>query len=133
MPEPIDASVNANQGMVTDAQVARELALAFAPLHKRAFGIAVGSAAGLLVFALTAFQLLRRPAEAPNLWLLSHYFSGYAVTWAGAFVGLAWGFVSGFVMGWFVAFARNLVLAVWMLALQTRAELSATRDFLDHI
>ena len=37
------------------------LALAFAPLHKRTFGIAVGAAAGLVVFLLTAYHLLVQP------------------------------------------------------------------------
>ena len=39
----------------------------------------------------------------------------------------------GFCAGWFVAFVRNLVMAVSLFILQTRAELDDTRDFLDHI
>ena len=37
------------------------------------------------------------------------------------------------VSGWFIAFARNLVLAASIFWIKTRAELSSTRDFLDHI
>jgi hypothetical protein len=36
-------------------------------------------------------------------------------------------------MGWFLAFCRNLLLAVKLFVVRTRAELSQTRDFLDHI
>lgn len=118
-----------------DTELSQTLSLAFQPLHKRAFGMAVGSAAGLLVFAVTAVHLLRQPAPrtAPDLTLLAEYFYGYTVSWAGAFVGLAWGFVAGFVMGWFVAFSRNLVIAVSLFIGRTRAQLEGTRDFLDHI
>jgi len=115
------------------AELSGAIALAFAPMHKRAFGIAVGTAVGLFVFLLTAFHLLVKPDPALNLWLLRQYFFGYQVTWKGAFVGGFWGFFSGFVAGWFVAFSRNLVIAVSVFVGRTRAELRATRDFLDHI
>jgi hypothetical protein len=36
-------------------------------------------------------------------------------------------------MGWFVAFCRNLAIATSIFITRTRAELSQTRDFLDHI
>ena len=39
----------------------------------------------------------------------------------------------GFVAGWFTAFVRNLVCAVWLLGVRVRADLVASRDFLDHI
>jgi hypothetical protein len=112
-----------------------ELVMAFAPLHKRAFGTALGAAAGVFMFALTAIHVLRNPepGSAMNLQLLSNYFYGYTPTWKGAFVGAFWGFVVGFVGGWFVAFCRNLVIAVSIFVTRTRAELRATRDFLDHI
>jgi hypothetical protein len=111
------------------------LALAFAPLHKRAFGTAIGIAVGLAVFAITAVHLLRNPApdEAIKLGLLREFFYGYRVSWGGALIGLAWGFAVGFIAGWFVAFCRNLVIAASIFITRTRAELQATRDFLDHI
>ena len=117
------------------AQVQAELALAFAPLHKSAFGMAIGTAVGVVVFAITAMTLLRGNPEAGSfsLWLLGQYFYGYTVSWTGAFVGLAWGMVAGFVAGWFFAFCRNFALATSMFIIRTRAELAATRDFLDHV
>lgn len=111
----------------------RDLALAFAPLHKRAFGMAVGTATGLGGFLLTAVYLVRAPQPGFRLALLAEYFYGYTVSWPGAFAALAWGFVAGFTAGWFAAFCRNLVIAVSLFVSRTRAELSATRDFLDHI
>ncbi len=116
-----------------DEGVPAKLALAFAPLHKRALGMATGTAFGILVFAVTAFHLILKPEVAVNLWLLAEYFYGYSVSWKGAFIGLFWGFVVGFVAGWFLAFCRNLVIATSVFITRTRAELQATRDFLDHI
>jgi hypothetical protein len=107
--------------------------LAFAPVHKRAFGIATGVTVGLLVFVATVLETLRNPVVPSPLRLLNEYFAGYTVSWLGAFIGLAWGIVTGFVMGWFVAFCRNLVVAASIFWIRTRAELRANRDFLDHI
>ena len=109
------------------------LQLAFAPLHKRAFGIAVGTAAGLLVALVTAYQILFVPPGTVQLELLRAYFYGYRVSWAGVAVGGAWGFAVGFIMGWFAAFCRNLAVAISVFITRTRAELGQTRDFLDHI
>ncbi len=111
----------------------RSASLLFAPLDKRAFGVAIGVAAGLVMFAITAIDLTLHSPAWTGLALLNQYFAGYSVTWKGALIGLAWGFAVGFCAGWFVAFMRNLVLAISLFILQTRAELDETRDFLDHI
>ncbi len=110
-----------------------QLTFAFAPLHKRAFGIAIGCAAGLVVFSATAIYLLRDPHPGFDLGLLRQYFAGYTVSWGGAFVGLVWGFLAGFVAGWFFAFCRNVTIGVLIFFVRTRSELAQSRDFLDHI
>lgn len=107
--------------------------LAFAPIHKRAFGVATGVAFGLAVFVLTLVEVMRDASVPSPLRLLGEYFAGYTVSPGGAFIGLLWGFGTGFVMGWFVAFCRNLAVAASIFWIRTRAELSANRDFLDHI
>ena len=119
----------------TEDPVPQALVLAFAPLHKRALGTAIGTAFGLVIFGVTAIHLIRQPApgDALRLGLLVQFFYGYDVTWLGAFIGFAWGFGVGFVAGWFVAFCRNLVIAISIFITRTRAELNATREFLDHI
>jgi hypothetical protein len=108
------------------------LELAFLPLHKRAFGTGMGVASGLLVFVLTIVHLARTGDPYP-LSLLDRYFYGYAVSVPGAFAGLFWAAVAGFVGGWFFAFCRNLAIAVSTFVIRTRAELRQMRDFLDHI
>jgi hypothetical protein len=113
-------------------EVPKPLLLVFAPLHKRAMGVAVGTVFGLLVFLATLAMTLRGGDGYP-LSLLSEYFFGYRVSGTGALIGLAWGFLSGFVFGWFFAFCRNLVIAVWLFVVRTREELAQSRDFVDHI
>lgn len=106
--------------------------LLFAPVDKRAFGVAIGTVTGLFIFAVTALDLIHG-VPLPGLRLIAQFFKGYSVTWTGALIGFAWGFGVGFCAGWFVAFTRNLALAISLFIIRTRAELSTTRDFLDHI
>lgn len=129
------------------AELPRELRLAFEPLDKRAFGLAVGVWAGLSVFGVTAYHLVldawlldhvevlsEAKYSGDTLWLLAQYFRGYDPTsLKGAAIGGLWGLWTGFVMGWFVAFARNLFVAAWLFAIRTREQLAANREFLDHI
>lgn len=111
----------------------RMAALAFAPLHKRALGTAVGVAAAIAVLTVTLLHAALQPSPAPPLYLLGQYFYGYEVSFIGAIVGAFWAFVAGFVAGWFFAFWRNFAMAAHVFVIRTRAELAQTRDFLDHI
>lgn len=113
--------------------VERALVRAFAPMHKRVLGLAVGLTAAVLVFLLTAFHVVAQPPDALSIELLAQYFYGYDVTWRGAVIGAWWAFVAGFVGGWFAAFLRNVVMGLWLMVVRVRANLAETRDFLDHI
>lgn len=114
-------------------QLPAKAALAFAPLHKRAFGTAVGLVCGALVFLVTAVATLFPNGRADFLSLLAEYFTGYSVSWRGAAIGFGWACVAGFTAGWFLAFCRNVVLAISLAYLRARMELDATRDLMDHI
>jgi hypothetical protein len=109
------------------------LALAFAPLHKRAFGIAIGATAALLVALATGIAVVRGASFTLPLDLLAQYFPGYGVSWVGAAIGAGWAALVGYAAGWLLALARNMMLALMLFAIRTRAELASTRDFLDHI
>src|SRR5690349_21182969 len=99
------------------------LNLAFKPLDKRAFGIAVGVAAGLVVAFATVMVLFHHHEGGRWLVLLSAYFYGYSISASGILIGFGWAFVLGFVGGWFVAFCRNFVFAISVFLVRTRAEL----------
>ncbi len=108
-------------------------ALAFAPIHKLAFGVACGTVFGGLLFAVTMVTVALAPEGAEFMALLDQYFYGYSLSPAGAAVGFFWGFIAGFMAGWFLAFVRNVAITVTIFAFRTKAELSQTADFLDHI
>ena len=116
-----------------ESPVISAMLYAFAPLHKGAFGVAVGAAGAVLMALLTLAGLFLPGAQDFPLWLVSQYFQGYSVTLQGVFVGALWGFVVAFIAGWFAAFCRNLALAISAFVIRTRAELDSTREFLDHI
>jgi hypothetical protein len=118
---------------VSEPPLPRELLLAFSPVHKSAFGIAIATVCALFVFGATALTILQPPGSGIRLELLAVYFRGYSVSWVGALIGAGWAAVAGFVFGWFLAFSRNLVLAISLFVIRTRAQLAETRDFLDHI
>ena len=117
----------------TEELILPVMQLAFARLHKAAFGTATGVAGALVMGAMTVMCLVVPRASAFPLGLLGEYFSGYDVSWKGVFVGMGWGFLVSFVAGWFVAFCRNLALAISAFMIRTRAEIEQTRNFLDHI
>jgi hypothetical protein len=113
-----------------------QLVYAFAPIHKLALGVASGIVMGLMLLFITLVALTINHGDGSRalyLGLLENYFAGYSVSIAGAFIGLFWGFMVGFVTGFFCAFVRNLTISLVIFALRTKAELTQTTDFLDHI
>lgn len=116
-----------------EQRVTEAVIRAFAPLDKAALGIAVGLVVGVTAALVTIADLVIDPHGRAGLYLLSEYFYGYTVSPAGALVALGWGLLVGFVAGWFLAFVRNAVMAVWLLYFRARAEWNATDDFLDYI
>ncbi len=88
-----------------------------AKLDPLALGTAVGVTAGLSLFAATGILLLKGGDNiGANLSLLVHYMPGYSVSWQGAAIALAEGFLGGFIFGWSFSTVRNfsvrLVLGV---------------------
>ena len=113
------------------AAIAPALKYVFSPVHKRALGIAFGLTCGVATALATIVQLLVAPDDGMPLALLSQFFYGYQVSWIGAVVGAFWAFIAGFVAGWFLAFMKNFVTALWMFGLRVKSSL--TQPFLDHI
>ena len=104
----------------------------FARLDRTALGVAFGVIVGLAVFSTTVVLLLKGGDQVgPNLSLLGQYFIGYRVTWGGSFIGLAYGFASGFALGSLAAFLRNLVLDIYLRIIKLRANLSSAQDLFD--
>lgn len=128
-----DLNVDSVEHPTTEELMLPALQLAFSRLHKAAFGVATGVAGALAMGVMTMLCLVSPRARAFPLGLLSEYFAGYSVSWPGVFIGMGWGFLVAFVGGWFIAFCRNLALAISAFMIRTRAEIEQTRNFLDHI
>jgi hypothetical protein len=77
-------------------------------LNAMAHGIVLGIVTGLAVFIATNWLVLKGgPVVGPHLSLLGQFFIGYKVTFMGSLIGLGYGFVCGFLIGYFVAQMYN--------------------------
>lgn len=109
------------------------LARAFPKIDRLAFGLSIGTLAGILVFLATIALVFKGgDVVGPNLQLLSQYFPGYSVTAAGSLLGLAYGFVTGFLGGWSFAFVRNAVVFLTMALFYRRAEWELLRRLFEY-
>ena len=126
--EEVQTPVDANGAL--DVTVAR----VFGKIDRTAFGTAVGAVAGLALFVATLVLVMRGgDVVGPHLALLSQYFPGYRVTYAGSLLGLAYGFGAGFVGGWVFAIVRNATLFTYGAILGRRTGAGPFGRFLDAI
>ncbi|MFN0150457.1 MAG: hypothetical protein ACKVU1_07070 [bacterium] len=112
----------------------RILARAFAPIDRVAFGCATGAVFAAGLFFASAWLLMRGGAiVGPTLGLLGQYLPGFQVTWPGAFIGLAYGAVFGFVTGWATAHLKNMTTAQFIAKAKSAATRAEKRKFLDYV
>lgn len=80
-------------------------------LRARVMAMVFGMVSGTGLFLATVTLLARRGDDVgPHLALLNNFFPGYTVTWPGAFIGFAYGALSGAIIGWSVAWIYNQVV-----------------------
>jgi len=100
---------------------------AFAKLDVVALAVAAGCISALVLWAATAWLLLRGAPPGmhvgPHLVLLSHFLPGYSVSWSGSVLGLFYGFVIGAIGGAIVAIAWNLSHFVYLMSVARRGNL----------
>jgi hypothetical protein len=86
---------------------------AVASLNGHILGAVLGAVCGALLFLATLVLVLEGgPNTGATLWLLHHYFPGYTVTVAGAFVGFAYAFVVGYLAGYVVGKVYNRIVSL---------------------
>jgi hypothetical protein len=103
----------------------------FAKLDPIALGISIGVVSGLGLFLATNILLLKGGVfVGKNLSLLAQYFPFYSVTWTGSLVGAFYGCFVGFLIGWSLAFVRNMTIASYLHAIRLWTNLSSDH-FLD--
>ena len=102
---------------------------AFARYDSVALGAAGAVVGGLLLFVATAVLLLKGGDEiGPRLGLLANYLPGFEVSWGGALRGSLVAAAIGFVFGFLLANAINLVVAFHERNLIHRLELFAVES-----
>ncbi len=81
-------------------------------LNPRAVGLALGTMAGLVLFVMTNWLVLKGgDPMGPNLQLLSQFLIGYRVSLAGSLIGLFYGFAYGALAGMLLALLYNTISA----------------------
>jgi hypothetical protein len=79
-------------------------------LNAKIHGIVSGLVAGLGLFVATNWLVLKGgPIVGPHLALLGEFFPGYRVTFLGSFIGFAYAFVCGCIIGYSVAGLYNWI------------------------
>jgi hypothetical protein len=109
--------------------VEQELARVFLRVDRVALGLAVGVLGGMGLFVATlALVLMGGPVVGPILGLLGQYFPGYSVTILGSVIGLFYGCIGGFVVGWMFAALRNAIVFVYLVAIYRSWQLRQILD-----
>jgi hypothetical protein len=86
---------------------------AIARLRAGIVAIVTAMVTGFALFAATLWLVIKGgPNVGQHLGLLQAYYPGYSVTWAGSFVGFAYGALTGAFLGWCVAWLYN-ILSHW--------------------
>jgi protoporphyrinogen oxidase len=107
---------------------------AFPKLDPLALGMSLGIVAGVgLLLATLLMSMTGGDLSGKTLTLLGQFYPGYTVTAVGGLVGLVYGFLTGFVLGWGYAFLRNAMTAVYLVSLHRSAQQSVMRQFFEHI
>jgi hypothetical protein len=76
-------------------------------------GVVTGMLAGLGVFIATNWLLLKGgEVVGPHLSLLGHFFIGYQVSFLGSFIGFAYAFGVGFLVGYCTARLYNSIVTL---------------------
>jgi len=82
-------------------------------LNTKIHGLVIGLLAGLTIFVATNWLVFKGgEVVGPHLALLGQFFIGYRVTFGGSFIGAAYGFISGFLIGSFVAWMYNRLVTL---------------------
>ena len=94
----------------------RELILVtrtIARLRSAIVAVVTAMVTGFGLFAATLWLVIKGgPNVGQNLGLLRAYYPGYSVTWTGSLVGLAYGALTGAILGWCVARLYNALASL---------------------
>jgi len=118
--------------MNTDEIAGEQIVQSLAKIDSLALGVALGTVFGLGIFLVTNLLIYKGgETVGPKLALLGQFFPGYRVTFGGSLIGLLYGFVSGFALGWLIAVIRNFIIKIYLHIINLRQKMAAVNDFID--
>ena len=135
-------NVNTDQEYLEEAKLSPEsqavsgarLELVFLKLDPLAFGLSSGITTALVLLIATLWLVIKGGlVVGPNLLLLDQYFPGFTVSFRGAGIGMLYGLLLGFILGWGFAYLRNLAILISMILIQRDIESLALRRLLDYL
>jgi hypothetical protein len=100
------------KGVLADIHAAEdELVLqAVLKISARILGLTSGLLCALVMLVATLWLVFNGgPQVGAHLGLLREFFYGYSVTVPGSIAGAMWGFVTGYLSGWFIACVYNTI------------------------
>lgn len=111
----------------------QRLIQAFAHLDRHALGLSCAIVAAAVLFLMTVAMTIKGPTPCmaclsstgglrygPHLELLGYFLPGYSVSWGGAFIGLGWGMVVGYLAGHIFAGFLNLHHHIYLRMIERR-------------
>ncbi len=106
----------------------------FAKIHNISLGLSLGIVCGALLWAVTLLLATQSDFGLTSYFqLLSNYFPGYSVTPKGSLIGLVYGFLSGFIVGWLLAIIRNSVSLLHFIITRRSYERRVVLRILEHL
>ena len=76
------------------------------PLNARNLGLSIGILWSAMLFLMTLLSILTGYADA-FLRVVASIYPGYGISWGGAFIGLFYALVDGFIGGFIIAWLYN--------------------------
>ena len=126
--------VNADPDYQEEIRLQAALERVFAKLDRFAFGVAVAAVAAAVLSLASLFLMWKGgPVIGPNLRLLAQYLPGYEASPRGALLGLLYGLVGGFVLGWTFAVTRNAAALFSLAVIRRRVESRLLRRVFDYV
>lgn len=80
-------------------------------LNSQILGLVFGVVSALIIFVATNWLVIRGgEVVGPHLGLLSHFFIGYSVSFAGSLLGALYGFIVGYLSGLLIGWIYNKIV-----------------------
>ncbi len=97
-----------------------KLQQAVALLNAKVLGLILGILLGLVIFIATNWLLIKGPhvtssghqVVGPHMQLLSQFFIGYKVSFAGSIIGFLYGFAIGTISGSLIGWLYNRIVSI---------------------